>query len=919
MATHFEPPLGNTFEAYHQATNDVVQWVASTARATGSVTSLFTVRSTEYQSFIGKLKDGGIPLHSSLDKLEGQKHPPTNPTKQTASVPSSQEIVISYETLGKLGRAIANTNKVEVHYNVLCVRNQEKGLVTEEIKQNNKWRRRVIRVLEELLKDLQSRPPGPTQSEVIDKLAAPGDRCDSIIDGVHDLEIAESLYYTRSIPIPKTNDDIIYKLKGCLEDTAFHVYCCMQDATYLRLFSARAWREFALGSIGVQTATFCTNSAIDQLGRMSERLRRTLDHLNDDDWMTRMHIKIDLFMRQHIANDLQCEDTHPDSIDPAFEDVSLARHAVRKLGFYASTLQCSRLSTLLTKAFLTQKYLHPADTLEERRLLKSLAQLRCLEWSNDLLSKTLKSDLTYGAARGLVLGHMDTKAVFAAQMLYDIQQETDPQNCALENILETLALDYLRMYDKYSAEWKAESPNSNRSTRTKQMEDQYRFLRHLVYSESNIQVDLERYEQATPRQYAIPRFNILRHVPLLIGQLVFRYYQQFHEAFLDITNDRGHILAAMHLYNAAKKSGSLPPGARWDDMEWVIDSQVKLNLSGGSPTDTGLGFLKRFCDAYGLKSGKFTNGHKLTNPEQVKNDIHRARCSPKRLECGSKYAKACSEIRRLPESEKRDFRFRMLQAFADYQLDAFPVHGSPHSIGLLIAAKEMCEDDEEALGFDIFALHMTCKRLLSSIRRACFEYAPDDYPGIRYDGTEGLNTTIAELLRDLLDCPRHHGKMWPLAIRVMTDVIRQEGTACEEIALEHMRKTTMDSISLDSEDTDSSTMSASSAIKAPPPEPMEVNDQQRESETFGALNLRSDEDGEEPHRPSKRPKLDLLGPFSRVDPERSEEWHRLQQLTIRELSNLRVVNRSPRFHHLVSPMGKTLSSWASGEAPQMAE
>lgn len=144
------------------------------------------------------------------------------------------------------------------------------------------WRRRIIRVLENLLEDLQSRLPGPTQAEVINKLAALSDRADSIMGGLQNVEIADSLYYTRNIPIPKKEDSVLYRLKDCLEDTAFAVYCCMQDATYFRLFSARAWREFALGNIGIQTATFCTNNAHVQVGRMSEQLRRTFDPFNDD-------------------------------------------------------------------------------------------------------------------------------------------------------------------------------------------------------------------------------------------------------------------------------------------------------------------------------------------------------------------------------------------------------------------------------------------------------------------------------------------------------------------------------------------------------------------------------------------------------------------------------------------------------------
>ncbi|KAF3048733.1 hypothetical protein E8E11_001895 [Didymella keratinophila] len=119
MITHFEPRLGDTFSAYQQATYDVVQWVASTARSTGSVANLLGGRSEKQRSLINKLRGSGIGQPLPLDELRGRKRPPTTPARQTTGVPSSPEIEISYETLGKLGRAIANTNNVEVDCNVL--------------------------------------------------------------------------------------------------------------------------------------------------------------------------------------------------------------------------------------------------------------------------------------------------------------------------------------------------------------------------------------------------------------------------------------------------------------------------------------------------------------------------------------------------------------------------------------------------------------------------------------------------------------------------------------------------------------------------------------------------------------------------------------------------------------------------------
>lgn len=632
--------------------------------------------------------------------------------------------------------------------------------------------------------------------------------------------------------------------------------------------------------------------------------------------MTRMHVKIDMFMRQHVANDMIRTNTRPDTIYPDFEDVSLAKHAARRLGHYASTLLCSRLSTLLFEVYFAQQRLHLANTLEETRLLKSLSQLRCLEWSEDTISETFKTDCMYEAARSLLLGHFDTDAVFAAQMLYDIQQQVDPQNIPLEDILEELSLDYLQLYEKYDVEWINESLDGNRSTRVKRMHDQYQLLRHNVHSTGNLQETLERWEHATPRQHTVRRFQLLRHVPLLIGQLVAQYHEQFQDTFLDIANDRGHILAAIHLYNAAKKSTALPPETRWDDMEWVIDNQCALYIFGGSPADTNSVYLEQFCDAYGLDHSKFLIGHEPAKVEQVKNDIHLTDGFPRRLDSCAKYVRACSDLKRLHKSNPSMWRLQMMQAFADSQLGSLSAHGSPHSIGMLIAAKETYESDEEALSFDIFAFHMICVKLLSSIHRACLGDAPDDYPDIRYDGQEGLNTTVAELLRDLLDCPRHHARMWPKAVRLLSDVIEQEGSTCSDMAFERMKMTTLDSISMDSDDTRSDTMSAGTAVGTPPPEFLEVDDAESDVEVSDTSKPRIAEDVVEFHAPSKRLKLD---PARSPSPAESEDVQHQHQQVVNDILNMTVEKLPDGSGLLLASNGTVLGSWPSHDVESQTE
>lgn len=115
----FEPPLGETFRAYKTATDELVQWLASTARATGSVEDLFKKGTPAApRSFLDKLKNNRTMALSFVQKMKGKKRVHKKPTDTTAS---PQTIEISYKTLSRLGKAIGNAKGIEVPYNVLVV------------------------------------------------------------------------------------------------------------------------------------------------------------------------------------------------------------------------------------------------------------------------------------------------------------------------------------------------------------------------------------------------------------------------------------------------------------------------------------------------------------------------------------------------------------------------------------------------------------------------------------------------------------------------------------------------------------------------------------------------------------------------------------------------------------------------------
>lgn len=115
----FEPPLGDTFEAYRKAINDVVHWVTTTARATGTVDHLLDQGASKaHRSLIQKLKDRSATPLSIMRKPKGKNR---YQTKSKTNQTSPSTVRLSYKTLSRLGKAIATAGNIEVDYNVLIV------------------------------------------------------------------------------------------------------------------------------------------------------------------------------------------------------------------------------------------------------------------------------------------------------------------------------------------------------------------------------------------------------------------------------------------------------------------------------------------------------------------------------------------------------------------------------------------------------------------------------------------------------------------------------------------------------------------------------------------------------------------------------------------------------------------------------
>lgn len=653
--------------------------------------------------------------------------------------------------------------------------------------------------------DLQCRPPSAEQAAIFEKFSNKTDDNDYTLIGDESIEIAEALYYTKPTEIPKTEDRIVYTLQQCRENTAFAIYCLFQDLTYIRLYSARAWREFSLGAIGLQTATFCTNFAYRMLTNISEKFMKAFGRFRSGE-SSRVQTRIDSFFSMHCGS----SPLFTDLITPDCENTVLARNATRRLGFYITNLACSRQTRLLFDAYVTSAGQHWGNSHEDTSLLKSLYQLRLLRGMDNPIAKGCRMDCMYSAALPASSGpncNLDTENVFAAQMLWDIQREVDIQIVGVEAILFYVSDELHKLYTQYRDVWFSEELKASRQTRTSRMVKQHVEIGDTLEEISmffRFQPNMDLAEQASGRQcpLPLPGFQLMRHIPQLVGQLISQYRFEYQESFMDIANDQGCILTAIHFYNAAKECGALQKTI-WQDMEWLMHRQsFQWIFAGESPTDTSE-YATRFCLVYGLDEAKFEPDRKQVKLGRVKNDIRIKGSSPRRIACPADYVQVYSNYVKGDAASyttlKSNERIDAMEEFADEQLDKSSAYGAPNLVGYLIVAKEKYDEDEEALNFNVFDFHLRCFQLLKSIRDMCARDAPNDYPAVRFARDDGINPTVAELLRDLMEVPRHHEPMWPKAVKLLRDYMVKDGSHCGDMASGRLELTTLKSIEVKDE------------------------------------------------------------------------------------------------------------------------
>lgn len=324
-------------------------------------------------------------------------------------------------------------------------------------------------------------------------------------------------------------------------------------------------------------------------------------------------------------------------------------------------------------------------------------------------------------------------------MIYDIQQQLDPQSSQVEEIVEVLGQLHGEKHKALRTLWSSEDARTTKSSRFDRMYAQHMIFCYANESTCNLQEEMNKAERLQSKHYDVSDFGLLRHVPTLIGQLVAQCQFEFQIEFLDLANDCGHILAATHFHKAARNSGHYLKTQRWEDMEWVINCQSSHAIFAGKPPTMNSEYASRFCLVYGLDAAKFAADLELPMMGQVNNDFHLENVAPARLHSCSRFVRIAPSIEQISGSyqDAPAELMAMISQMALERLDLTSPYGEPNPIGVLIAAKELFDRDELARNFDFIDFHLRCWDMLLAVRNMCFEEAPTDYPAVRFRNDQG--------------------------------------------------------------------------------------------------------------------------------------------------------------------------------------
>jgi hypothetical protein len=720
------PVLVDTYRTYKKGTGNVIQWLAETARATGTVNEVFQ---DTYQDVVPPT---GGRLKGAAREAEKKARPTHNATAVCQITTKSCLILataIATDARAFVPRSVFTTLRAVIRGRKDCAVWYATTSDPEDdtAKEKNAGHNHFIKTLENVLKVLKAKQPqSKHQSRKV--MEAGPVRAANMYELLEDEELSESEEMPGVIGslVEPAKEKVIYKLESSDADVSFAIFCFLKDATHIRIAVRRTWREFARGDIGLQAAALTMNAALAMIEALSNEFEEAHPRFKESETHS-MHGKIIDF----VYSGYQKDEGGPIFIDAGDEDNDPFAFKEGNQMLCAATVMCTHTMELIHIVLDSRK--KPEDfrlSIDEKRFLKCVSQLASIPEEEHVFASYM---VHKAASTMLWQGRLNSWIVFSLQIFWDMQRELGARSSAGEMLLSKTAQHLCAGYQIYldikGLENIGATHKLNRHGITRRKLD----LETLV-NNTQMQEIFDQYEQQAPWKLSnSPNFSILKCDSALCGVMLANIRDEYHRAAIDMASSQGQILVAAHLYNAAKCTGHLPKGQQWTDMDWLIEQQGMDWMFMGKKLENGLEFGKQVNLVMGVSAHKFTKNYKPGKEEET--IVGKVRC----LEYHARYSELC--FNREPrckkpagESKAKNDILTMVDLLVkDYQGRAHGTYEGLSSLEKLRIFKLAIGKDEPALAFDVMDLYLRCIRLLQDVHKYARTVAPLDYPASRFN------------------------------------------------------------------------------------------------------------------------------------------------------------------------------------------
>ncbi|KAF2797425.1 hypothetical protein K505DRAFT_398635 [Melanomma pulvis-pyrius CBS 109.77] len=771
------PLLIDTYRQYKRGTEKFVQWLAETARLTGTVDDIFIDNPDP--------KKGGRPKGKNRTKAKKSVQSYLVPVKDFTRLATAVVATINSQVPTQMIEILEDVIQARKSCAEWFLANQTDA--DDTIKAHNETHQFFISVLQEVLQVLKPMKLKEKESVRVENESTDtnGHRLANMFEYLELEEPTESEWLP-DIPghIERKVTPISYKIETSDDEISFAIYCFLKGATDIRVFVRRTWREYKSGNITLPTASLTMNAALKMIENMDETFRGTFPQFKN-------HADILNFIERGYCH---AKKANSDVEDDFFAYKSDGQE------LSAETMLCCHTTDLLYRFFLSVK--EPIYNLEHERLsLDEVALIKCIchlsllgrfgdmDYNQDQVGRAISIMCTSGNAY--------TWIVFAVQVFWDTRRELNTELWLGAKALEGIGYWLVLCLDEYLG---SEGLNKIGNWHRVHRDNIVKFKEHIqcLAVEDHIQVLIDRNLTHNERkQYEFGGFFLYRNHPALCGLVVQSLLSAFHQAGMNMAGDQGMIMAAAHLYNAAHQTGFLPREVKWVDMDYLIAKQGDEAIFVGGRPKTGREFVSHFKLAFGHGIVQFSKDYNPARSRNYKEGFTRSFGKNRRLLYLSEYAELLverkSKVGKVIQSSSasRDINI-MTDMLSTKFLDTEErseqggmANPSPRksnkrnltAVQRLMAFKNALKQDEYPIRFNAMSLFLRCIRLLPRIQQDCLNNAPLDYPEAHCSSGMAMIAVVSRLLADSAGVPQLSPSRFSQAIQFLRETIEREGDA----------------------------------------------------------------------------------------------------------------------------------------------